>query len=44
MGKLNLDSKLGILKRRKKACIAKYRGVRDGGQKMKSEIQEINNG
>lgn len=44
MGKLNLDCMLGILKTRKKACIAKYSGVRKGGQKTKSEIQEVNNG
>lgn len=41
MGKLNLDSKLGILKRRKKACVAKYSGVRENGEVMKSEIQEV---
>lgn len=44
MGKLNLDSKLGILKTRKKACIAKYSGVRDGGQKTTSEIQKVADG
>lgn len=44
MGKLNLDSKLGILKTRKKACMAKYSGVRDSGQKPKSEIQEVDEG
>ena len=44
MGKLNLDSKLSILKTRKKVSIAKYSGVRDGGQKPKSEIQEVDDG
>lgn len=43
LGKLNLDSKLGILKRGKKACISKYSRVREAGQQMKSEMQEVNN-
>lgn len=42
LGKLNLDSKLGILKRGKKACISKYSRVREAGQQMKSEMQEVN--
>lgn len=41
LGKLDLDSKLGILKTKKKACITKYSGVRDSGQKTMSEIQEV---
>lgn len=41
LGKLNLETKLGISKRRKEACIAKDSGARADWWARKSEIQEV---
>lgn len=41
LGKLNLETKLGITKRRKKACVVNSNGVRENWQVRKSEAQEV---